>query len=259
MNRFLKPIQAALILMILAALSSCTLGKTANPSPTPDISAIKTAAAATAIVELTDIAGQASPTTAPTQTPTMTPVTETPAQAANTSDATLAGSATQNPLLATSTVALGGLPATETPVVAPMAGTPGTTAIPSLTPIGLVVPVNTGPTCFNSRFVADISIIDGTVMQPGQKFTKIWRVQNTGTCAWDQGFGFTIWAGPSMNGSPQYFSNHDQKVESGGTVDFYVEMRAPYQPGDYVAHWTMISDSGKTFGGDFTVAIKVSK
>jgi hypothetical protein len=241
MNRFHKPIQAVLILMMLAALSSCTLGQVVNPSPTVDIGAVKTAAAATAIVELTRIAGQASPTTAPSKTPTMAPTTQTTAQATN------------------ATVAAGGLPATETPVVAPMAGTPGVAAIPSLTPFGTVVPANIGPTCLNAKFVADVTIPDGTVMKPGQKFRKIWRIQNTGTCSWDQGFGFVRWAGPDLGAADIYYSTHDQPVEAGGIVDFGLEMRAPYEPGDYVAHWVMISDAGKTFGGDYTISIKVVK
>jgi hypothetical protein len=251
MNRLLKPIQAALILILLAGLSSCTLGQVANPpTPTVDIEAIKTAAAATAIVELTKIAGQASATSAPTQTSAPAPATSTP-------EAAPAGGATQDPaILATAAAGVGGLPATETPVVAPMAGTQ---AIPSLTPIGPAAPANTGPTCYNSQFVEDVTIPDGTVMQPGQKFRKIWRIQNTGTCAWDQGFGFTIWAGPSMGANPIYFSVRDQPIGAGGIVDFGLDMRAPYQPGEYVAHWVMISDTGKTFGGDFTVFIKVVK
>jgi len=237
--------------MILAALSSCTLGQVATPpEPTVDIAAVKTAAAATAIVELTKIALQASPTSAPTLTPTTPPATQT-LQAAQT------GNATQNPALPTATVGVGGLPATETPVVAPMAGTPGT--VPSLTPLSPAVPANTGPTCLNSKFVADVTIPDGTVMQPGQKFTKIWEIQNTGTCPWDQGFGFIRWAGPDMGAANIYYSGNDQPVGAGGIVDFALEMRAPYEPGDYVAHWVMVSDSGKTFGGDFTVAIKVVK
>ena len=251
MNRFLKPIQNALMLMILAALSSCAIGQTANSSPTVDISAVKTAAAATAIVELTKIAGQASPTTAPTRTPTMAPATKTP-------EAALTGGATQNPaLLSTATVAAGGIPSTKTPVVAATGGTPGVIVTPSLTPIGLVVPTSAGPTCFNAKFVADVTIPDGTVMQPGEKFRKIWRVQNTGTCSWDQGFGFIRWAGPEMGAKDIYYSINDQPVGPGGIVDFGIDMRAPYEPGDYVAHWVMISDAGKTFGGDYTVFIKV--
>ena len=242
MNRFNKPIHAALMLMILAALSSCT-GQAATAAPTVDIGAVKTAAAATAIVELTKIAGQASPTTAPSRTPTTTSAAQTPAQTTKTANATVAAG--------------GGLPATETPVVAPMAGTPG--VVPSLTPFKTAAPANTGPTCYNSKFVADVTIPDGTVMQPGEKFRKIWRVQNTGTCSWDEGFGFVRWAGPDLNAANIYYSKHDQPVGPGGIVDFGLDMRAPYEPGEYVAHWVMISDSGKTFGGDFTVFIKVAK
>jgi hypothetical protein len=140
-----------------------------------------------------------------------------------------------------------------------MAGTPppGTTAIPSLTPIGLIPPTSSGPLCYNSKFIADVTIPDGTVMVPYEKFQKVWRIQNTGTCAWDQGFGLTLWAGPSLGGGPSYYSNHDQKVGPGGIVDIGIEMRAPVQRGEYIAHWTMINDSGKTFGADFTVYIIV--
>jgi hypothetical protein len=253
MNRFLKPIRATVILLALVALTSCSLGQAATPStPTVDINAVKTAAAATAIVELTKIAAQASPTSAPTQTPTTAPATPTLA-------ATAAGGATQGAtLLPTATVVgAAGLPATETPVVPPMAGTAA--PIPSLTPIVPVAPTSAGPTCLNSQFVADITVPDGTVMQPGQKFTKAWRIQNTGTCPWDEGFGFIRWSGPDMGGVDQYFSKNDQPVGPGGVIDFYVDMRAPYEAGEYVAHWVMVSDAGKTFGGDFTVVIKVVK
>jgi methionine-rich copper-binding protein CopC len=62
-----------------------------------------------------------------------------------------------------------------------------------------------------------------------------------------------------MGGVAIYFSNKDKPVAPGGIVDLGIEMRAPVKPGDYVAHWTMISDQGKTFGGDLTVFIKVVK
>jgi hypothetical protein len=251
MNRFLKPIQAALMLMILAALSSCTLGQAASPTPTAvDVNAIMTSAAATAFVELTKIAGQASPTPAPTQTPTLAPATKEPVEAVNTPDAASAGNAT-------STVAAGGLPPTETLVATAVGGTPGPTAARSLTPIGPAVPTSNAPTCLNSKYVDDVSIPDGTIMAPYQKFHKIWRIQNTGICSWDQGFGFALAAGEAMGSGPQYFSNNDQPVGPGGIVDIGVEMRAPSQPGEYIAHWKMISDSGQFFGGDFTVVIKV--
>ncbi len=245
MNRFSKPIQIVLALVAMVALSGCGLGQATQPTPTAvDVNAVMTSAAATAFVQLTQIAGQASPTSAPTQTLAAPPTTEAPTQAA-------AGSTPAVVLEGTVTV-------TPTPAVV---GGLTVTAVPSLTPIGAAAAsgANSGPACLNSQFIADITIPDGTVLKPYEKFYKVWRIQNTGFCPWDQGYGLTIWAGPSMGAYPIYFSNGDQKVGSGGTVDLGVSMRAPVQPGDYVAHWSMIDDQGKIFGGDFTVFIKVVK
>jgi len=238
-----KSIRAVLIVLAVAALTGCSLATAASPTPTTlDVNAVMTSAAATAFVELTKIAGQATPTTAPTKTPTQ------------------AATATQDQalLLLTATDAASGLPVVATSIpAATAAGLPATTAIPSLTPFANPNPGATVVTCFNSQFVADLTIPDGTVLQPGEKFNKIWQVKNTGTCRWDEGFGLVIWAGPSMDGYASYFSANDQPVEPGGIVDMAIQMRAPEKSGEYVAHWTMIDDQGKTFGGDLIVYIKV--
>lgn len=241
MNRFLKLTQAALWLTALVALSGCALGQAASPTPEPvDVNAVMTSAASTAFVELTTIANQATATPVPTARPTLAPTSETP-------------STTDPALEATATLEVaGGLPATETPAV--MAGTPAPVVVPS------VAPANTGPTCYNAQFVLDVTIPDGTVLKTYEKFRKIWRIQNTGTCAWDQGFGFVFAYGDTaMGGYPQYFSKSDQPVGPGGIVDFGVEMRAPTKPGDYYGHWSMINDSGKLFGQAVMVYIKVVK
>lgn len=44
-----------------------------------------------------------------------------------------------------------------------------------------------GANCVNDgAFLGDVTIPDGTVVIPGQPFNKIWRYQNTGTCAWSK-------------------------------------------------------------------------
>lgn len=238
MKSFFKPLPAALTLIAIVALSGCSIGQAATPTATPvDVNAIMTSAAATAFVQLTQIAAQASPTSLPTQAPTE--------------------AATQSPaLLLTPTGAASGQPVVETPA----SGLPAATAVPSLTALlpGLVS-TQAVVTCLNSQFVADVTIPDGTVLAPHEKFHKVWRIKNTGTCAWDQGFGLVIWAGNPMEGQAIYFSGHDNKIVPGSTVDLGIDMRAPYAAGDYVAHWVMVSDQNKTFGGDLTVFIKVSK
>lgn len=252
MNRFMKITQTALCLVALISVTGCTLGQTATPTPEQvDVNAVMTSAASTAFVELTNVAKQASATPAPTATLAPT-ATETPAQS------TASTSTPASALEATSTPETVGLPATETPAV--MAGTAVPAVIPSLTPLVKPATGFTGPTCLNAKFVTDVTIPDGTVFKPYEKFHKVWRIQNTGTCTWDQGFGFVFAFGDTdMGGSPQYFSSNDQPVKTGGVLDFGVDLRAPSQPGDYYGHWSMIDDSGHLFGQAVMVYIKVVK
>merc|ERR1719265_2861146 len=44
-----------------------------------------------------------------------------------------------------------------------------------------------GGKLLSARFVSDVSIFDGTQMAPSTKFTKIWRLKNTGEVPWPPG------------------------------------------------------------------------
>src|SRR5215213_2754172 len=96
----------------------------------------------------------------------------------NTPVATLTQSPTFQPL-ATNT---GGIP--------PVGGALGTPGIPV-----------SGATasCYGLTFVSDVSIPDNTQMNPGKPFTKTWKVQNSGSCAWDAGFKFQNTGGDAMS------------------------------------------------------------
>ena len=260
MNRTHKPLQIVLAFFAVLALSGCSLGQAGSPTATAvDVNAIMTSAASTAFVQLTQIAGQASATLPPTNTAVAPPAAAT----ASGPSATPGAGGLQ---LLTPTEGAGGLPAAPTqpavgtplvPVLATLP--PGGAAVPSLTPFAPTLPASGGNvvTCLNSKWAGDLTIQDKTVMVPYQKFTKIWAIQNTGTCAWDQGFGYNIWIGPAMGGLSGQFSGHDQKVQPGGIFDVTVEMRAPPQKGEYIAHWKMVDDQGHFFGNDFTVDIIV--
>jgi len=262
MNRFVKPIQGILVIIIFALLSGCTLGQAAatdtavteTTAPEVSISIVMTSAAATAFVQLTQIASLPSPTNLPSATLTQEPPTNTP----GTPEAT----ATLGPALQqlTPTEGAGGLPVVQTPdVQTPVPGAlPTNTTAPSLTPVApIVAPPSTGPTCLNSAFVDDVTIPDKTVLKPGVKFRKIWRIQNTGTCTWDSGFGLVNWSN-AMGGLPVYYSENDQVVAPGGIVDLGVDMVAPLESGDQIGHWVMVSDTGITFGTDLTIYIVVT-
>jgi len=243
----------ALLILLTLLLSACTLGQAPAATPTPqDISAVYTRAAETARAELTQIASLSSPTLEPTATqpPTATiaPLTQVTPDASG-ATATLL----PTPILVlefTATPAGGGLP--------PAPGLETPTLIPSITPVSQGGG-SAGPVCKNSAFLADVTIPDGTILKPGDNFIKTWQMQNTGTCTWDDGFSFLPWAGHAELTQDNYRIRLDASkfVAPGAIIEISLELKAPSQPGEYIAHYAWFDDVGKPFGGDFVVYIVV--
>ena len=48
--------------------------------------------------------------------------------------------------------------------------------------------------CDSAQFVSDLTFPDGSSVAPGAAFTKTWRLQNNGTCAWDTSYSL-VWTG----------------------------------------------------------------
>lgn len=92
----------------------------------------------------------------------------------------------------------------------------------------------------------DVSIPDDTVMQPNQAFTKIWRLENAGTCTWTRDYMVTYFSGEQM-GAPTNV-NLRGDVAPGQTVDIPVDMVAPKEPGKYQGNWKLKNPSNVLFG-----------
>lgn len=143
---------------------------------------------------------------------------------------------------------------TPSPAITPSA-TPGdsvetsppATVEPSRTPT-TQGPTSTGAgaTCDQAAFTSDVTVPDGTEMLPGQEFTKIWRLQNAGSCTWTSDYDLVHFSGDQL-GAPASVPLSAQ-VSAGQTVDLSVDMQAPDQPGTYRANWKLRNDSGALFG-----------
>jgi hypothetical protein len=109
--------------------------------------------------------------------------------------------------------------------------------------------------CDNSAFVSDVTIPDGTVMSPGQKFTKTWLMQNTGTCTWDTNYSIAFVSGDAMSGvkTPLTLS-----VPSGQQIKISVNLIAPTDTGNFKGIWQLMNGNGVSFGAAPWVLIKVS-
>lgn len=218
--------KSALGIMAISSivLSACNIG--ATPAPTIDVNAISTAAVETALAAVaqqqTLTAQAASPTAQPTNTQ----------QPTNTPFATLAVS-----------TPLGG-------------GTP-------LATIGIATPISTlsGPQCHDAIWISDLTVPDGSEMDPGQDFVKAWAVMNTGTCDWDEGYALVPATGDvgALDGYAVVIENSGEFVEPGETTEFEVELTAPLAEREYIGCWRMQTDTGYFFGGFVCVTIVVSK
>lgn len=98
---------------------------------------------------------------------------------------------------------------------------------------------------------------DGTIVQPGEVFTKVWHVKNSGTCAWDSSWKLVFFSGDLMGGA--YVYNFPQPAQPGETVDVPVVFTAPSQDGSYKGEWMLESPWGSTFGvGQYSVPLSVA-
>ncbi len=117
---------------------------------------------------------------------------------------------------------------TETPTI-----TPTVTETPTSTPEPPTpTPVTPTPLpCLIAKFVQDINVPPGTVFVGGTKFTKIWRVENVGSCPWTRNFTLIWVAGDPLGSKSQV--PIPGVVQPGQTVDLQIELVAPKADGTY--------------------------
>jgi hypothetical protein len=136
------------------------------------------------------------------------------------------------------------LPAVETPA-------PTITLAPTRTPPQFTQPVPT-PTAEACNRAApgtpriDVTIDDDTQMEPGQRFTKIWRLTNSGTCTWTRDYSAVWFSGPKFGEVSSV--RLAAEVQPGQSIDIIVDMTAPETPASYQSNWKLQNASGEMFG-----------
>jgi hypothetical protein len=105
-----------------------------------------------------------------------------------------------------------------------------------------------------AQFVDDVTIPDGTTLQPNEAFTKTWRFKNVGTCSWTPSYAIIFSNGDAMNGpATQALTGN---VNPGQTLDISVNLTAPAADGTYKGFWKLRNAAGVHFS-QFYVEIKV--
>jgi hypothetical protein len=106
----------------------------------------------------------------------------------------------------------------------------------------------------DAAYVADITVLPGTRMQPGFRFTKTWRIRNTGTKAWGEGY-LLAYAGENRLGGPSAVTI--PSTQAGHEADVSVEFIAPAIIGRHGSAWQVRNPDGVSFGDILRTEIEV--
>lgn len=102
----------------------------------------------------------------------------------------------------------------------------------------------------HADFVRDVTIPDGTVMEPGESFVKTWRIHNVGSVAWAgrrlARLGPPVAAG--LPSSPPSVPIPD--TPPGAEVEISVPLRAQQMPGTSQITWKTVDAAGRFFYPD---------
>jgi len=131
-------------------------------------------------------------------------------------------------------------------------------ASPSTAPTSTEAPRLPTPTpaCQDGlRYLADITVPDGSIVSPGEAIDKQWQVVNSGTCNWNERYWLRRISGPPLD------SLDEQALypARGGTqAVIRVLLVAPPDPGTYRSAWQAYNPQGEPFGDPIFVEILVS-
>ena len=145
------------------------------------------------------------------------------------------------------TAAAGGAVSTPTPLIGATVTPLGSATVAADT----ATPVEATPTegaCGTNLavFVADVTVPDDTPFQPRTAFTKTWRLQNAGTCAWNTEYALVFDHGDPLGAPVEVLLLGE--VPPRAAVDLSVNLVAPATPGTYSSFWKLRTDAGVEFG-----------
>lgn len=127
------------------------------------------------------------------------------------------------------------------------------TALPTTIPT--IIISSPTPTCTNNlTFNQDVTIPDGTNVQPGQPIDKQWLVTNNGTCNWDSRYHLKLTSGDTMSApteQPLF------PARAGAQAKLRILFTAPQDTGTYQSAWQAVGPDGTTFGEVISIQVIV--
>ncbi len=106
----------------------------------------------------------------------------------------------------------------------------------------------------NYRFVSDVTLPDHSVLQVGHKAKKVWRIRNTGTTVWGDGYTLRHVRNENLADKGRFPL---PRVQPGQSVDVSIDITAPEVPGEHKTSWRPFNSQNQPFGFELFAIIKV--
>ncbi len=140
--------------------------------------------------------------------------------------------------------------------VIPATKAPATPTLKASTAAPTSIPPTNPPNCTDhATFIADVTVPDNTKFNAGTKYTKTWRVSNSGTCAWNSGYSIAFASGYKMDAAD---SSPLAYTAPGETLDISVDLTAPDKRGTANSFFELHNPAGNRFPIDTGVYLYVT-
>lgn len=127
---------------------------------------------------------------------------------------------------------------------------------PAATPTPAVLRPTATPVCANElRFLEDLTIPDGAQAAPGTNIDKRWKVENAGSCNWDNRYHLRLVEGPDLGAAPEQAL---YPARGGTQAVIRILFTAPAEPGAYRSAWQAYDPLGQAFGEIFFISFNVT-
>jgi hypothetical protein len=112
------------------------------------------------------------------------------------------------------------------------------------------------PACTPSlKYLQDLNYPDGSLVAPGQNVEKQWRVENNGSCNWDENYRLKLIDGFMPLGAASELALYPARAGSQATIT--INFVAPLDAGTYRTSWQAVDTQGTFFGDAIFMEIVV--
>ncbi len=109
--------------------------------------------------------------------------------------------------------------------------------------------------CVNRlTFISDVTVPDGTEVEPNASIDKRWEVENNGTCNWTSKYRLKLIAGPDLGVKPEQ-ALVPNRAGTRGTIRLM--FKAPSEAGTYRSAWQAYGPDDVPFGDPVYIEIVV--